>query len=124
MYGSVHSNCTDGEVRLFGGRTEYEGTVEVCLNNAWMTISRTYNSHDYLPKILCRTLGFNISGKVTYNCLITMGIQMLLMHILMKEMVLYYLVYTVIHPKLHSLTAIFLIIHFSMIDIAINLTLV
>lgn len=65
VYGSVHSNCTDGEVRLFGGRTEYEGTVEVCLNNAWMTISRTYNSHDYLPKILCRTLGFNISGKVT-----------------------------------------------------------
>ena len=61
VHGSVYSNCTDGEVRLFGGRTKYEGTVEVCLNSAWMTISG-YSSN-YLPIVLCSALGYNFSGK-------------------------------------------------------------
>ena len=34
VHGSTYSNCTDGHVRLFGGSTDYEGTVEICINNA------------------------------------------------------------------------------------------
>ena len=65
VHGSVYSNCTDGEVRLFGGNTKYEGTVEVCLNSAWMTISGYYTySDNYLPIVLCDALGYNYSGKI------------------------------------------------------------
>ena len=35
---SVGSNCTYGDVRLVGGRNQYEGRVEVCVNNQWGTI--------------------------------------------------------------------------------------
>ena len=62
-HGSTYSNCTDGEVRLFGGSNEYEGTVEVCFNNAWGTFS-TYSHYtsSYLPQIICNTLGYTTSG--------------------------------------------------------------
>lgn len=65
VHGSVYSNCSDGEVRLFGGTTKYEGTVEVCLNSAWMTISGYYTySNNYLPTVLCNSLGYNFSGII------------------------------------------------------------
>ena len=28
-------NCENGEVRLVGGASDSEGTVEVCLDNLW-----------------------------------------------------------------------------------------
>ena len=56
-HGSVYSNCTDGQVRLFGGATEYEGTVEICLNNAWGTISG-YAWSDREARTVCNSLGY------------------------------------------------------------------
>ena len=63
---STYSNCTDGQVRLFGGSTEYEGTVEVCLNNAWGTISYypLYNvKYMYSEaQTICNVLGYTTPG--------------------------------------------------------------
>ena len=63
------SNCSDGEVRLVGGSTEYEGRVEICINRLWGTIcshSRG-NYHDNLWDLedattVCRQLGHQEAG--------------------------------------------------------------
>ena len=50
------ANCTDGDVRLVGGSTEYEGRVEVCINRAWGTICRNgWSTQD--SNVVCRQLG-------------------------------------------------------------------
>ena len=33
------TDCEEGEVRLVGGETESEGTIEVCLNSVWGLIT-------------------------------------------------------------------------------------
>ena len=64
VHGSVYANCTDGQVRLFGGTTEYDGTVEVCLNNAWGTISAGYWSWNYEEaQTVCNSLGYTAPGE-------------------------------------------------------------
>ena len=60
VHGSTYSNCTDGQVRLFGGSTEYEGTVEVCLNNAWGTISDYWTYKE--AQTICNALGYTTPG--------------------------------------------------------------
>ena len=57
------ADCTDGDVRLVGGSTEYEGRVEVCINKAWGTICRSSWSN-YDSNVVCRQLGHMGFGKV------------------------------------------------------------
>ena len=57
-------SCNDGEVRLDGGVTKWEGRVEVCFNQRWNIVggeewSET-NSH-----VMCNVLGYDIPGKYT-----------------------------------------------------------
>ena len=55
MYFTVTS-CTNGAIRLSGGRDRYEGRVEVCSNRAWAIISRSgWDSNDAV--VACRQLG-------------------------------------------------------------------
>ena len=63
VHGSSYSNCTDGEVRLFGGSTDYEGTVEICRNNAWGTISYWSISYN-AAQTICNQLGFTTPGLI------------------------------------------------------------
>ena len=66
------ANCTDGDVRLVGGSTEYEGRVEVCFNKAWGTIcGRYYGWSSSDIRVVCRQLGHVGLGKIRelLNCM-------------------------------------------------------
>ena len=58
---SKYSNCTDGEVRLVGGSTEYEGTVHICLNHAWGTVYTTV-WNEKSAQTVCNVLGYTAPG--------------------------------------------------------------
>ena len=54
----TYSNCTDGEMRLMGGTNEYQGRVEVCVNNAWGTVCSGTGSWSLTDaKVVCRSVG-------------------------------------------------------------------
>ena len=69
VHGSTYSNCTDGQVRLFGGSTDYEGTVEICINNAWGTIYDGYGWGYEEAQTVCNALGYTAPGMNTKVCL-------------------------------------------------------
>ena len=56
------ANCTDGDVRLVGGGTRYEGRVEVCLNGVWGRVC-FYSWSSSGAQVVCRQLGFPILGE-------------------------------------------------------------
>ena len=35
----LNSDCNDGDIRLTGGLTDAEGTVEICRGNLWGLVS-------------------------------------------------------------------------------------
>lgn len=55
----MDANCTDGDIRLVrdGRVTDFEGRVEVCVNNAWGTVSsRNFDALEV--QVICRQKGF------------------------------------------------------------------
>lgn len=55
--------CTDGDIRLVDGETDYDGRVEVCKEGAWGAICSTlWDANDAV--VACRQL--NISSEGTY----------------------------------------------------------
>lgn len=52
------ANCsTKGKIRLVGGKTESEGTVELC-SGVWGTVCGDYWWNDHDAKVTCRQLGY------------------------------------------------------------------
>ena len=59
----VGSNCTYGDVRLVDGSNQYEGRVEVCINDQWGTICD--NSWDNIDAtIVCKQLGYAYTSGI------------------------------------------------------------
>ena len=60
----IISDCVDDDIRLIGGSTSLEGTVEICKNKVWGGVcSRSWNDRD--ANVVCSQLGYQTSG-ITY----------------------------------------------------------
>ena len=58
---NTSSNCTNGEVRLVDGDTEYEGIIEVCYGGVWGSVCpSSWDSNN--AKVVCRQLGYITIG--------------------------------------------------------------
>ena len=67
---TTYSNCTNGDVRLVGGVSQYQGRVEVCLNRAWGTVCAYSTWGSMEAKIICNQIGGLIIGifKDSFLC--------------------------------------------------------
>ena len=56
------SVCTDGDIRLVDGLSEYEGRVEVCIATVWGTVcNNQWDSTD--ASVACGQLGYSEDSK-------------------------------------------------------------
>jgi len=54
--------CENGDIRLVGGTTEFEGRVEICWNEVWGTVCDDFWS-TFDAIVACRQLGFSPLGN-------------------------------------------------------------
>ena len=63
------SDCNDGDIRLVGGASKYEGTIEICFGNLWGLIAETgWGDHD--AQVVCRQLGYISDGLLFIKIII------------------------------------------------------
>ena len=58
---AAQSCSSDGALRLVGGSTAREGTVEICLNSIWGTVCDDFYGTT-VAQVICRQLGYPASG--------------------------------------------------------------
>ena len=56
------TDCFMGEIRLVGGDSEAEGTVEICFDSLWGLIDESgWTLND--ARVVCEQLGYGTAGK-------------------------------------------------------------
>ena len=56
--------CVDGELRLFGGAVDTEGTIEVCQSGEWTGATICDDLWDSSEAaVVCRQLGYQSTGN-------------------------------------------------------------
>ena len=58
----MFTDCFTGEIRLVGGDSEAEGTVEVCYKSLWGLIAESgWSLND--ARVVCEQLGYGSAGN-------------------------------------------------------------
>ena len=58
----IANTCTEGDIRLVGGSSEYKGRVEVCINGKFGPICDTkWDDND--AKVVCGQLEYPVDGE-------------------------------------------------------------
>uniref|UniRef100_A0A1X7T781 SRCR domain-containing protein n=1 Tax=Amphimedon queenslandica TaxID=400682 RepID=A0A1X7T781_AMPQE len=52
------TNCTHGEINLYGGQSDAEGDLQICYNGMWVFVCDTFFWWWIPPNVVCRQLGY------------------------------------------------------------------
>ena len=61
----ITDSCQDGDVRLVGSQSVYEGRVEVCLSQRWGTVTDDGWSTAE-AQVVCKQLGYSSQGVLFF----------------------------------------------------------
>ncbi|XP_011408917.1 PREDICTED: scavenger receptor cysteine-rich domain superfamily protein-like, partial [Amphimedon queenslandica] len=58
------TNCTHGEIKLYGGQSNAEGDLLICFNGVWIFVCDWWS---ILPNVVCRQLGYQDNNWASYS---------------------------------------------------------